>query len=190
MLINLSVPFLLQFPYGCGGLDESRIVKDGTLSTKTDVKEFLAHLSRLGKPEFQTPMIQLISHSMISRACLLKMSRLQVKGEKTAKDLAEGLNYEDLHDTIQQRQNGNQFGGTRVSRKLLDSVEACSRALPHTNEFAKSARSTSQSMQHYLGSGSIFLTVTFDDDNSLPMQVLSGVEWTTTVTYQSFPIRS
>ena len=28
-------------------------------------------------------------------------------------------------------------------------------------------------MQHYLGSGSVFLTVTFDDDNSLLMQVLS-----------------
>ena len=29
-------------------------------------------------------------------------------------------------------------------------------------------------MHHYLGSGSIFLTVTFDNDNNLLMQVLSN----------------
>ena len=167
---------LLQFPYGCGGMDEARSLKDGSLSTKMDVPEFLDHVSRLSKREFQKPMVQLIGYSMISRSRLLKKSRLQVRGEKTAKDLAEGLNYEDLHDTIEQRRQGNRYGGTRVSRKLLDSVEACTRALPHTNEFAKTARTTSESMSHYLGMGSIFLTVSFDDDNSLLMQVLSGIE--------------
>ena len=173
---QLTGASLLQFPFGRGGLDEVRQTKDGSSTSSPDVHKFLQHLSRLSNPEFQTPLIQLISYSMISRARLLKRSRLQVKSDKTAKDLAEGLNYEDLHETIRQRGQNNWYGGTRVSRKLLDSVEACTRALPHTNEAAKSARNTAESMQHYLGSGSIFLTVTFDDDNSLLMQVLSGVE--------------
>lgn len=168
---------LLQFPYGRCGMDEIRVGnKDGSCVSCAPTHEFLKHLSRLSDPEFQKPLLQLIAHSMISRARLLKRSRLQVKGKKTAKDIAEGLNYEDLHETIRQRNQGNHYGGTRVSRKLLDSVQACTRALPHTNEAAKIARSTSETMQHYMGSGSIFLTVTFDDDQSLLMQVLSGVE--------------
>ena len=104
------------------------------------------------------------------------MAQLKVRGEKSAKDIADGLVYSDLKETIEQERLGNRHGGTRISRNFLQSVKACTSALPHTNEAAKSARSTSESMQHYLGSGSVFLTVTFDDENSLLMQVLSGQE--------------
>jgi Helitron helicase-like domain at N-terminus len=54
-------------------------------------------------------------------------------------------------------------------------VDGMSRALPHSNEAAKSARSKGESMQHQFGIPSVFLTVTFDDENSLVIQVLSGV---------------
>jgi hypothetical protein len=57
----------------------------------------------------------------------------------------------------------------------LDSVDGMSRALPHSNEAAKSARSVGESMQHELGVTIVFLTVTFDDENSLAMQTLSFV---------------
>ena len=82
---------LLQFPYGRCGLDEERLLPDGSLSSVRDVSEFISHLSRLSKNEFQTPMIQLIGHTMISRARLLKISRLQVKGEKQQKILLKDL---------------------------------------------------------------------------------------------------
>jgi hypothetical protein len=59
---------------------------------------------------------------------------------------------------------------------VLDSVDACSRALPHMNEAVKKARGIGESMQHVFGAGSIFLTVSFDDDSCFLTQVLSGVQ--------------
>lgn len=165
---------LLQFPYGRCGRYESRLKPDGSVTSRPILGEYLDHLSRLSNPVFQTPMIQLISYSMITQLRILKSSKLKVKTAKFANDLVEGLNYNDVHETIKQHRLGNRFGGTRISRKFLESVEACSRSVPHTNEATKKARSTSEAMQHYNGSGSIFLTVTFDDENSILMQILSG----------------
>jgi Helitron helicase-like domain at N-terminus len=42
------------------------------------------------------------------------------------------------------------------------------------NQAAKKARAIGKSMQHHFGIPSVFLTVTFDDENSLLMQVMSG----------------
>jgi hypothetical protein len=53
---------------------------------------------------------------------------------------------------------------------------ACGRALPHTNEAAKKARGIGESMQHVFGTGSVFLTVSFDDNNCFLTQVLSGAQ--------------
>ncbi len=119
-------------------------------------------------------MIQLVMHNMICRQRLLTASRLQVRGEHKAKAIANGLNYSDLHNTIQSRRAGNRFGGTNISRQFLDSVDACTKALPHTNEAAKYARGVGECMQHHFGTGSIFLTVTFDDEHCIITQVLSG----------------
>jgi hypothetical protein len=82
----------------------------------------------------------------------------------------------DLSTTIVQRRKLNRTGGTYVSRRVLDSVDACSRALPHTNEAAKRARGIRESMLHVFGTGSMFLTVSFDDGNCYLTQVLSGVQ--------------
>jgi hypothetical protein len=102
------------------------------------------------------------------------MSRLQLRNPIDAKNLAEGVNAQDVSAAIGFRRNGVRTGGTNVSRKLLDSVDAMSRNLPHTNEAAKKARGSGEAMQHHFGMCSIFLTVTFDDENSLLIQVLSG----------------
>ncbi len=55
-------------------------------------------------------------------------------------------------------------------------MDATARELPHTDAAAKRARSSMESMFHHDGMGSVFLTVTFDDENSLLIQVLSGVQ--------------
>ena len=104
------------------------------------------------------------------------MSRLQLRGSTDAKNLADGFKSSDLVVAIAQRRSSNRHGGTFVSRRILDSVDACTKALPHTNQAAKKARGTGESVQHYFGTGSIFLTVSFDDDNCLLTQILSGVE--------------
>jgi hypothetical protein len=75
-----------------------------------------------------------------------------------------------------QRRKLNQGGGAYVSRRALDSVDACSRALPHTNEAAKEARGIGKSMQHVFRTGNVFLTVRFDDDSCFLTQVLAGVQ--------------
>jgi hypothetical protein len=75
-----------------------------------------------------------------------------------------------------QRQKLNRKGGTYASQHVLDSVDACSRALRHTNEAAKKARGIGESMQHVFGTGSVFLTASFDDDSCFLTQVLSGVQ--------------
>ena len=66
---------LLQFPCGVGGLDESRLIEKGERSNKTDLSDFLIHLSKKSAPEFQTALFQLIMHSLKSKARLLKTSR-------------------------------------------------------------------------------------------------------------------
>jgi hypothetical protein len=94
----------------------------------------------------------------------------------TRRRLQQGFNTSDLSTTIVQRQKLNQAGGEYVSRRVLDSVDACSRAPPHTNEAAKKARGIGESMQHVFGTGSAFLTVSFDDDSCFLTKVLSGVQ--------------
>ena len=64
--------------------------------------------------------------------------------------------------------------GTNASRKLLDTVDATARALPHTNEASRQAHGFGESMQHHFGMSSVFLTVTFDDENSFLIQVVSN----------------
>ncbi len=117
--------------------------------------------------------VKLIAYTLILKTRLLNTSRLQLKGETNAKNLAECLNSQDLAHAIHGRPGGNRTAGTNVSRNLLDAVDACSKSLPHTNDAAKKARGIGESMQHRFGDGSVFLTVTFDDKNSLLLQVLT-----------------
>jgi hypothetical protein len=165
---------LLHFPYGIGGMDEWRYNKDGSKSNKPALQPYLEHLSKLSQPIFQAPMFQLIMCSTISKERLLRRSCLQLKGSHTAETLANGLDSKDLKRAIRGRAKGNRHAGTNASKTLLNAVDATSRALPHTNDAAKGARSNAESLQHHKGIGGIFLTVTFDDENSLIMQILNG----------------
>jgi hypothetical protein len=169
---------LLQFPCGIGGLNEKRLSKgkDRSITDKSDVECFVKHLNRLAFKEFQEPMFQLMCYSMLCKIKLIRRSRLQLRGKQTATNLANGLTSQDVAATSRAREVGNRFGGTAAARKLLSAVDACSQALPHTNEAAKSARSTNEAMQHHFGIPSMFFTVTFDDENSLLMQIMHGTE--------------
>lgn len=92
---------LIQFPYGICGLDEKRMRRNGSMTNNVSIPDYIRHLSLLSNPTFQTAMIQLVMHNMICRQRLLTASRLQVRGEHKAKAIANGLNYSDLHNTIQ-----------------------------------------------------------------------------------------
>ena len=58
---------LLQFPYGIGGLNESRVQMNGTKCKHVDLQEYLTHLSLLSQMEFHRPLFQLILYSLISK---------------------------------------------------------------------------------------------------------------------------
>ena len=165
---------LLQFPYGIGGLNENRKKGNGSFTNSIDILEYTTHLSKLSESQFHHPIFVLLLYSMQVRQQILRTSRFQLNGKNASKDLVNGLNIEDLENTVWFRRNGKNDRGSCVSRKFLDSVNSTSKYVPHTNDAAKKARSQAESMQHHFGIGSYFLTVSFDDDNSLLMQILHG----------------
>ena len=166
---------LLQFPYGRGGLRENRTLGDGTINANAQLEPFMAHLSRLAQPIFQLPLFTLIIYSLTSKLRLLKRSRLQLRSPATIDALANGLLAKDVTQTIQSRRTtGSGSSGSVASRALLNAVDCMSAAVPQSNEAAKKARRIGESMQHHFGMPSLFLTMSFDDENSLLMQTLSN----------------
>ena len=165
---------ILQFPYGIGGMNDRRELHDGSYTTRSDLDEYLQNLSLNSQPVFQRPLFQLMLYSLSCKHWLLKSSRLQLRGKTDAENLASGLNQKDVISCINGRRMRNKLSGTKVSRLLLDAVDATAASLPHTNEAAKKARARGEAMQHHFGMGSVFLTCTFDDENSLLMEVMSG----------------
>jgi Helitron helicase-like domain at N-terminus len=165
---------LLQFPYGIGGVDEHRELPNGTLTKKAHLEGMMSHLSLVCQNCFQQPLFQLVLYSFVSKLKLLRQSRFQLRDERTVSALANGLDLNSLRSTIRGRQTGNRYAGTHASQLLLSAVDSMSRGLPHSNEAAKLVRKQGQSMQHTFGTPSLFLTATFDDENSLMMQVMSG----------------
>ena len=166
---------VIQFPYGVGGLKEQRELECGKLSSNIDLPSFLEHLSRKSQTKFQTPLFQLIMYSMLSRTRLLRTSCLQLRNKVNAETLAQGFDAKDFSRAAKGRSNRKRRG-TKASNILLDAVDATARDLPHTKEGSKKGRSSMEAMHHHFGMGSVFLTVTFDDENSFNIQVLSGIE--------------
>ena len=165
---------LIQFPYGVGGLNERRKLHDGSWSRNADPDEFYHHLSLKSEPSFQKGLFTLMLYSMISKRRLMTSAYLKTRGKTSVEELGSNFNSKDVVAAIQGRRNGNRHAGTEASRTLLDVVDATSKFLPHTDDAAKQARRQAESMQHHFGMASVFLTVTFDDENSILMQVISG----------------
>jgi hypothetical protein len=72
----------------------------------------------------------------------------------------------NIRTAVRARQAGDRFRGTLASQSLFNAVDGMSHGLPHTNEAAKAARANGEAMQHRFGIPSLFLTVTFDNENS------------------------
>jgi hypothetical protein len=166
---------LLQFPYGIGGMKQRRIRSDGSYTRKkTDLEAYIKHLSKVSQPVFQRPLFTLMLYNLHMKQKLLDMAFLQVPEKIKASSIADGLTVADLTQAAEYRKQGMRNYGTQASRTLLQAVDACSRAVPHTDQASKNARFTAECFQHHFGMPSIFLTVTYDDDNSFLLQVLSN----------------
>jgi hypothetical protein len=134
----------------------------------------MSHRSLVSLNCFQQPMFQLVLYSLVSKLKLLKQSRFQLRDDRTVSALANGLDLHSLQSTIRGRQTGNRYIGSHASQSLLSAMDSMSCGLPHSNEAAKVARKQGKSMQHTFSTPSLFLTATFDDENSLLMQVMSS----------------
>jgi hypothetical protein len=172
---NLVNACLLQFPYGRGGMHELRQQGNGKYSTTTDIQEYIDHLSRLSQPQFHHELFTLILYNLSMKQSMVRMATWRVRNKCNAKMLAKELTIEDLSTAISSRQTiGTKRDRSGTAQHFLDAVDAITRAVPHTNEAAKQARSNGECIQHNYGAPSLFLTVTPDDDNSLIVQVLAA----------------
>ena len=183
---NFLKACLLQFPYGLGGMNEQRMNSDGSMTSSIDLTDYVQHLSYISQPHFHRPLFVLILYSIFQRQRMLRSSSLNVRGDVTYSDFATALNADDIDQAVsfrqlqrQQRRAGrstpNIAGGTFVSNKFLNSIDAVTKALPHSNAAAKRARTEGESLCHYLGFPAIFLSFAPDDESSFLLQIFAGV---------------
>ena len=64
-----------------------------------------------------------------------------------------------------------------TSEDLIQSLKTVCRALPHTNEAARDARSKIYSMSLWFGQPVIFFTISPNDLNNLRIQIYGGNQW-------------
>jgi hypothetical protein len=177
---------LLQFPYGFGGINERRLNKDGSSTNSVNLTEYVRHLSYISQPHFHRPLFVLVLYSIYQRQIMLRTSSLNVRSDVDYNDLATALSADDVDEAVAfrraqqaQRRNGyagqNIPGGTFLSNKFLNSIDAVTKALPHSNAAAGRARTEGECLCHYFGFPSIFLSFAPDDESSFLLQIFAGV---------------
>ena len=171
---NLVNACLLQFPYGRGGINETRLNSDLSFSESVNVNDYIQHLSRVSSPNFHTDMFSLILYNMYMKQNMIRGASWQVRDKQKANRLATEFSTSEIHQAISSRKNGR-YSNTNAS-ELLKGIDAVSSQIPHSNQAAKSARRRAETFQHYFGISSYFLTVTPDDDNSYLLQIYSGLK--------------
>ena len=164
---------LLQFPYGRGGFNETRMSNDERTS-KFNMQKFIEHLSLISEPDLHRPLHALMLYNLSFRQCMLKGACSVIENGKEASRIIQGLNAQDFANAAAAHES-HSHGGTTISRKYLQYVKSVAGRLPHSNEAAGKAQMNMEAMCHNLGPPNAFLTVTFDDDNSFLLQAFSGV---------------
>ena len=170
---NLVNAFLLQFPYGRGGMHERRYYKEGSMSSSTKLEEYVQHLSRLSLPHFQQDLFVLVLYNIQMKQKMFKTAIFKTRGKFKAQALSEELTEEGVHQAISRRRNESYCHDTS-GRLFLQTIDAITKSAPHTNGAAKAAMRDGEALQHHFGIPSYFFTVTPDDDNSFLLQVYSG----------------
>ena len=172
---NLVNACLLQFPYGRGGLHETRLKADGSRTSSTDVQEYVEHLSMVSQPHFHHELFSLILYNMFMKQEMVKSAGWRVRRNATADAMAEDLTEEDVDMAIDWKLNGTASGASSIARQFIGAVDTIARSVPHTDDAAKRAKLDGEAHQHRFGLPSFFVTFAPDDDNSLVVQILSGV---------------
>ena len=166
---NFVNAHVAQFPYGIGGFNEARLGKDGDIR-KPRIVDYVHHLSRLSPLQFHRPLFVLSLFNLYQKQRLVETASLKYRGKQDLSAIVNGLTTRDLRVASSARRHGTRFG-TYASNHLLDGVDACSRALPHSVAASLKARGMMESLQHEFGQPGWFVTITPDDENSYLVQV-------------------
>jgi len=182
-LVNAA---LLQFPFGRGGLHEKRITGTGSFTTSVDVEDYSKHMGRISQTHFHHELFSLMLYNLSIKQKILRATFFNVRDKKTAHALATDMTPSDLSNAIGNRRTPGQNNRNRTAfnyaDKFLQTIDAVSRAIPHTNNASKKAMSEAYALQHNFGLPHIFLTITPDDENSFLVEVYIGTQQSTTAT--------
>ena len=171
---NLVLACPMQFPFGRGGINEKRQRFNGSISTNTDVLQYVQHISKLSIPNIHTSLFSLILFNLKMKQEMVKNASWRVRNGSTLRSLTQELTSDAVDAAISSRRSGRRsYNENRSGDVLLDCVDVVSSKLPHTNRATKSARLHAESMQHMFGLPSIFLTVTPDDDTNFLVEILT-----------------
>jgi hypothetical protein len=167
---------LLQFPYGRGGPNETRVDENGHVVDKAkNIDRFVSRLSFQSLPQFHRPLFCLILYNLGLRKKALHMSSMVIENGTEAEMIVNSVDGQDLERAAAAMANGSR-AGSYASNTYLRKVKAVAGCLPHSNEASGKAAMKMESMHHNLGAPNVFLTFTFDDENSFLVQVMAETE--------------
>jgi hypothetical protein len=176
---NLVNSCLLQYPYGRGGMHETRLKKTKNgyeETTSIDIQEYVEYLSVLSQPHFHQGVFPLILYNMMLKQKMVRTAHWQLRNKLTSNLIATKITFEDVEDAIASKRSGStiQTAETQRGRIMLDAIDAVCHSCPHSNAAAKQAKLNAYAIQHHYGCPTFFLTVTPDDDNHFSMQILAN----------------
>ena len=169
---NFMLSFLRQYPYGYGGLDETREQMNGSLrvSFKDD---YIKHVTSLSNKHFAEALFMLVCYNVFHRQKMLQSATWRVKSSGssnvaslTSEEVQEEINFRNT-ETYDRRDS-------RQAEKFVNMVTCMTRGLPHTDLASKKGRADVFSMQVVFGFPHVFLTFSPPDDNSIIIYVYSG----------------
>jgi len=172
---NFMKCFPLQFPYGVGRKQESSKKKTSEKRKGYSDNEirYLQHLLSLSLPNMHRAEFGVVVHNMYERHRAVGVSFLRCKHQSSGTSRAESfadINVEQLRSAIN-RSNAGMSVADRSSYQFLNSIEAVSRNMAHTNEAAKQARRRMFAMIAKFGVPAVFFTVTPNDSGSFRIKV-------------------
>ena len=177
---NLENACLLQFPYGYGGMNTSRMKRNGTRSSNVSVEDYVEHLTRLSLPQFHEDLFTLMLYNLQMKQLMVTSAGWKVRHGLTAQVLGSELSKEHIDEAIVARttQSNQTLSNSHPGKQFMSTVDTIAQYIPHTNEAASQARSKGDAIQFYFGQPSYFLTVTPDDNNNFLVQTYN---WTKSV---------
>ena len=164
--------FPLQFPCGTGGRHDTREEKAGKNSQCT-LEQYLEYLVDRARPCFQMSEFLLILCNIKLRERALRFSGFHVNCKNWSELFVENvclLEPDELTRALENAINGMEGSGARAD-ELVRTLKAVCKALPHTNDAARDARSSVYSMSVKYGQPAVFFTMSPDDSHNLRTQV-------------------